>query len=45
MGSDNEIDWLKCILCQKSSNESLQCPAENSKRVDLEIGSGYETFS
>ena len=36
------MDWSKCIICQKSSQESLQCPA-NSKRKD--IGVGYVSFA
>lgn len=35
------VDWKKCILCQKSTSEVLQCPAD-SKRKDL--GSGYESL-
>ena len=36
------MDWNKCIICQKSSQESLQCPG-NSKRKD--IGAGYVSFA
>ena len=35
---DSHIDWNKCMMCQKDSQEILQCPAE-SKRKDL--GAGY----
>ena len=45
MADDNCVYWLKCIICQKSSKEPLQCPAEKSKRVDLEFGSDYVAFS
>ena len=37
-------DWKKCCLCQKVTNEVLQCPAE-SKRIDIGIGQGYSTLS
>ncbi|KAL9982064.1 hypothetical protein ACROYT_G010854 [Oculina patagonica] len=36
------MDWNKCIICQKSSKESLQCLA-NSKRKDVD--SGYVSFA
>ena len=35
------MDWRKCIICQKTKHESLQCPA-NSTRKDP--GIGYSTF-
>lgn len=35
------MDWGKCIICQKTKHESLQCPA-NSTRKDP--GIGYSTF-
>ena len=35
------MDWGKCIICQKTKHESLQCPA-NSTRKDP--GLGYSTF-
>lgn len=38
----NVIDWKKCVLCQSSKNESLQCPAK-SKRTD--VGSGYKSLA
>lgn len=40
--SDCSIDWRLCILCQKETQEQLQCPA-NSKRKD--IGAGYKYVS
>ena len=36
------IDWTLCVLCQKSTQETLQCPA-NSKRKD--VGVGYKFAS
>ena len=33
--------WKKCIICQKTTRESLRCPA-NSKRKDA--GAGYISF-
>lgn len=35
------MNWDHCIVCQKNTNESLQCPA-NSKRKDT--GAGYSSF-
>ena len=35
------LDWEKCVLCQRNTSETLQCPA-HSKRKDL--GSGYESL-
>ena len=35
------MDWHQCIICQKSTKEDLQCPA-NSKRKDA--GAGYTSF-
>ena len=35
------MDWKRCIICQKLTRESLQCPA-NSKRKDP--GAGYISF-
>ena len=37
-------DWKKCCLCQKATNEVLQCPAK-SKRLDIGVGQGYSTLS
>uniref|UniRef100_UPI00358DDC4D uncharacterized protein n=1 Tax=Myxine glutinosa TaxID=7769 RepID=UPI00358DDC4D len=37
-----QTDWNKCVLCQKITRESLQCPAE-SKRHD--VGVGYSTIA
>ena len=34
----------KCCLCQKVTNEVLQCPAK-SKRLDIGVGQGYSTLS
>ena len=36
------IDWTLCVLCQKSTQETLQCPA-NSKRKD--VGVGYKSLA
>ena len=33
-------NWKKCCLCQKVTNELLQCPTK-SKRVDIGVGQGY----
>ena len=38
------FDWQECIFCQERTLESLQCPA-NSKRSDVEVGTGYKTFA
>ena len=35
------MDWKRCIICQKTIGENLQCPA-NSKRKDA--GAGYVSF-
>lgn len=35
------MDWKRCIICQKTTGERLQCPA-NSKRKDA--GAGYISF-
>lgn len=37
------IDWSLCILCQKNSQENLQCPANKSKRADK--GAGYKSVA
>ena len=34
------FDWSKCILCQKSTKEALQCPAD-IKHADIVPGAGY----
>ena len=39
--TDPSTDWSLCILCQKSSNVQLMCPAD-SKRKDA--GAGYNTL-
>ena len=36
------IDWTKCVLCQKDSDNELICAA-NSKRHD--VGAGYRYVS
>lgn len=36
------MDWEKCMICQKSKGERLQCPAV-SKRKDA--GAGYISFA
>ncbi|CAC5369680.1 unnamed protein product [Mytilus coruscus] len=38
-----DFDWKECIFCQEQTKENLQCPA-NSKRSDLEVGTGYKTL-
>ena len=38
----NTINWCQCILCRKSRNEPLVCPA-NSKRSDA--GAGYRSLA
>ena len=38
-----QIDWKKCVICQKTSREKLLCP-ERSKRLDKGIGIGYSTL-
>jgi len=37
-------DWKKCCLCQRITNELLQCPLK-SKRLDIDVGQGYSTLS
>lgn len=39
-----KTDWTKCCLCQKVTNELLQCPVK-SKRRDVGVGQGYSTLS
>lgn len=38
------VDWTKCILCQETTSEPLQCPG-NSGRSDIECGAGYRTLA
>ncbi|CAG2217771.1 unnamed protein product [Mytilus edulis] len=38
-----DFDWKECIFCQEQTKENLQCPA-NSKRSDLDVGTGYKTL-
>ena len=38
------VDWTKCILCQQTTSEPLQCPG-NSGRSDIECGTGYRTLA
>jgi len=38
------VDWTKCILCQETTSEPLQCPG-NSRRSDIECGTGYNTLA
>ena len=42
--NDTSLDWTKCILCQESTSEPLQCPA-NSRRSDIECGTGYHSLA
>ena len=46
MASDSadQLDWEKCVVCQLTTTEKLQCPA-NSKRSDVDVGIGYETLA
>lgn len=39
-----KTDWNKCLLCQETTSERLQCPA-NSNRCDVGPGQGYSTLS
>ena len=39
---ERPFEWSLCILCQKITKESLQCPA-HSKRLDL--GAGYKSMA
>ena len=43
MTNQNDINWLRCFLCQTVSNETLQCPAEVA-RTNSKVGAGYEAF-
>ena len=47
MGKQDEdtvsLDWEKCILCQETTKEQLQCP-RNSRRSDIEYGTGYNSL-
>ena len=43
-GGGASVDWTKCILCQKTTSEPLQCPG-NSRRSDIECGTGYHTLA
>ena len=40
----SSVDWTKCILCQETTSEPLQCPG-NSRRSDIERGTGYHTLA
>ena len=35
------MDWGKCIICQKTKHESLQCPVKSTRK---DPGIGYSTF-
>jgi hypothetical protein len=37
-----EFDWKLCIICQLSTDEVLQCPAESTRS---DIGAGYKSFA
>ena len=39
---ERPLEWSLCILCQKLTKESLQCPVR-SKRLDL--GAGYKSMA
>ena len=38
--SISTFDWEKCIMCQQTTGEPLQCPAD-MKRSDVDPGVGY----
>ena len=38
------MDWTKCILCQETTSEPLQCPG-NSRRSEIECGTGYHNLA
>ena len=38
------MDWNKCILCQETTSEPLQCP-RNSRRFDIACGTVYHTLA
>ena len=40
----SSVDWKKCILCQETTSEPLQCPG-NSRRSDIECGTGCNTLA
>ena len=40
----SSVDWIKCILCQETASEPLQCPG-NSRRLDIDCGTGYHTLA
>ena len=40
----SSVDWKKCILCQETNSEPLQCPG-NSRRSDRECGTGCNTLA
>lgn len=40
----DSIDWGLCVICQNSSKEHLQCPANQAYRRS-DIGSGYATLA
>lgn len=38
------LDWSRCVLCQDTSSEPLQCPFD-TKRSDVDQGIGYQTLA
>ena len=40
----NEINWQLCVICQETTKEQLQCPA-NLNPGHAGVGKGYTTFS
>ena len=36
------IQWEKCILCQETSDDLMQCPADTKRK---EFGLGYESLA
>ena len=37
-----KTDWQQCVICQKSTEEALQCPAESKGK---DVGAGYKTLA
>jgi hypothetical protein len=42
MTNISEFDWRLCVICQLSTDEILQCPAESTRS---DIGAGYKSFA
>ena len=41
-GEEKNVDWNLCILCQKQTNQNVQCPSK-SERTD--VGAGYKIMA